>query len=56
MKRIEYWTLFKSGSVWSLCSVHKTAAAARKEADECEKRGGTKHTIAEVRHLPRRKP
>ena len=45
----EFWSMFKYGSTDTICSKHKTLAAARKEAKACEKKGGTKHWILEVR-------
>jgi hypothetical protein len=44
----EFWTLFYYGSVETICSKHRSAAAALCAAAACEKRGGADHRIVEV--------
>jgi len=48
----EYWTMFKYGSVDTICSKHKTLEAARLAASKCEKRGGAKHWIIRAVKIP----
>lgn len=53
-KPAEYWTLFSYGASIQICSKHKTAKAANKEAGACEKRSGLKHRIVKVTNVKRR--
>lgn len=49
----EYWTVFNFG-LETICSKHKTFAAAEKAAIKCENAGGAEHKIIEAKVIPRR--
>jgi hypothetical protein len=46
----EYWSIYLDNRERTICSVHKTLAAAKRAARGCEKRSGAKikHRIARV--------
>lgn len=49
---IEYWTMYSYGSPWStICSKHRTMAAAVRAARRCESNGGAKHKILFVKDV-----
>ena len=58
MKRIvrQFWTLFYYGGAEVICSKHKSLRAAKYTARQCEKRGGARHRIVEVREVQPYKP
>lgn len=51
-KRVEWWTIWWSDSV---CSKHRTLAAAERAAMKCEARCGIKHWIVKVEFIQRSK-
>ena len=48
-----WWSLFYYGSSLTICSEHRTAAAAEREARRCERRGGARHLIVYVEQVDR---
>lgn len=58
MKQIvrQFWTLFYYGEAETICSKHKSLSAAKYAARKCEKRGGERHRIVEVREVVPYKP
>ena len=49
----EYWSMHWYGT-YQRCSRHKSAQAAIKAAQACERVGGSEHAIWECRRIPRR--
>lgn len=58
---VEFWTmftftsLFGTSGAYSICSRHKTYAAAVRNANACEKAGGNPHDIYRVEKMPRQR-
>jgi len=44
----EYWTVFMYGGSLTMCTRHRSRAAAERAARLCEKAGGAKHRILHV--------
>lgn len=50
-----FWSMFRYGDTFTICSKHLSVKAAERAARECEKRGGEHHQILKVTQVVRPK-